>query len=114
MLGENAWPSLADLPEVPDHVFILTPTEDAVDAAAECGRLGVPVATILASGFSEGGAEGHKLVARLQALCAETGLRILGPSSLGAINLRRQDHHHRQRRFRRARPAARRHLRGVA
>lgn len=90
VLGETAWPSLAELPSVPDHAFILTPTEDAVDAAAECARLGVPVATILASGFSEGGPEGQKLVARLQALCAETGLRILGPSSLGAVNMRRK------------------------
>ncbi|MCX7319742.1 MAG: acetate--CoA ligase family protein [Hyphomicrobiales bacterium] len=87
VLGEQAWPSLAELPEVPDHVFILTPTEDAVAAAAECGRLGVPVATILASGFSEGGDAGHELVARLQTICADTGLRILGPSSLGAISL---------------------------
>jgi acyl-CoA synthetase (NDP forming) len=88
VLGETAWPSLAELPTVPDHAFILTPTEDAVDAAAECARLGVPVATILASGFSEGGEEGQKRVARLQKICADTGLRILGPSSLGAINLR--------------------------
>ncbi|WP_441231988.1 acetate--CoA ligase family protein [Tardiphaga sp. 215_C5_N2_1] len=88
VLGETAWPSLAELPSVPDHAFILTPTEDAVDAAAECARLGVPVATILASGFTEGGEEGHKLVVRLQKFCTDTGLRILGPSSLGAINLR--------------------------
>lgn len=87
VLGEKAWPSLADLPEVPDHAFILTPTEDAVEAAAQCGRLGIPVATILASGFSEGGEEGHRLVTRLQKISADTGLRILGPSSLGAINL---------------------------
>lgn len=90
VLGETAWPSLVELPTVPDHTFILTPTEDAVEAAAECARLGVPVATILASGFSEGGAEGQKLVAQLQALCTSTGLRILGPSSLGAINMRRK------------------------
>lgn len=90
VLGETAWQSLSELPSVPDHAFILTPTEEAVAAAAECARLGVPVATILASGFSEGGAEGAKLVTRLQALCAETGLRVLGPSSLGAINLRRK------------------------
>lgn len=88
VLGETAWPSLSDLPAVPDHAFILTPTEDAVAAAAECARIGIPVATILASGFAEGGEEGHKLVAQLQDICAETGLRILGPSSLGAINLR--------------------------
>jgi acyl-CoA synthetase (NDP forming) len=88
VLGEKAWPSLAALPAVPDHVFILTPTADAVDAAEECARLGVPVVTILAAGFSEGGAQGQQLVSRLQALCAATPLRILGPSSLGAINLR--------------------------
>jgi acyl-CoA synthetase (NDP forming) len=88
VLGEQAWPSLAALPEVPDHVFILTPTADAVAAAEECARLGVAVVTILAAGFSEGGADGQQLVARLQALCATTSLRILGPSSLGAINLR--------------------------
>ncbi|QUS38688.1 CoA-binding protein [Tardiphaga alba] len=87
VLGEKAWPSLADLPEVPDHAFILAPTEGAVEAAAECARLGVAVATILASGFAEGGDDGQKLVAQLQKICAETGLRILGPSSLGAINL---------------------------
>jgi acyl-CoA synthetase (NDP forming) len=88
VLGETAWPSLLSLPTVPDHVFILTPTADAVDAAEECARLGVPVVTILAAGFSEGGPDGQLLVARLQALCATTQLRILGPSSLGAINLR--------------------------
>ncbi len=88
VLGETAWPSLSALPTVPDHVFILTPTADAVDAAEECARLGVTVVTILAAGFSEGGAEGQKLVARLRALCVTTKLRILGPSSLGAINLR--------------------------
>ncbi|KRR17829.1 acetate--CoA ligase family protein [Bradyrhizobium retamae] len=88
VLGEQAWPSLADLPSAPDHAFILTPTEGVMEAASECARLGVPVATILASGFSEGGEEGLRLVAELQKLCAETGMRILGPSSLGAINLR--------------------------
>ncbi|MGY3032962.1 acyl-CoA synthetase (NDP forming) [Bradyrhizobium sp. USDA 4354] len=86
VLGEPAWPSLASLPVVPDHAFILTPTEDAVDAAEECARLGVSVATILASGYSEADEAGRKLLARLKALRAN-GLRILGPSSLGAINL---------------------------
>ncbi len=89
VLGEPAWPSLAALPVVPDHAFILTPTEHAVDAAAECARIGISVATILASGFSETDAAGRKLVADLKALRG-SGLRILGPSSLGAINLHRR------------------------
>ncbi|MFH0296029.1 acetate--CoA ligase family protein [Bradyrhizobium sp. 31Argb] len=88
--GERAWPSLSALPAVPDHAFILTPTEQALEAVEECARLGVPVATILATGFSEDRNAGPARVARLKSLCRNTRLRILGPSSLGAINL-----HHR-------------------
>src|SRR5215217_6260186 len=49
VLGERAWPSLAALPEAPDHAYIVTPTEPAIAAVAECGRLGVKVATVLAA-----------------------------------------------------------------
>lgn len=56
--GEKAYPSLAALPEVPDHAFILTNTEQAMAAVEACGRLGIPVATVLAGGFSEQGAAG--------------------------------------------------------
>ena len=58
VLGERAWPSLAALPEIPDHAYIVTPTEAAVEAVEECGRLGVKVATVLADGFAETGARG--------------------------------------------------------
>jgi acyl-CoA synthetase (NDP forming) len=88
VLGERAWPSLASLPEVPDHAFIVTPTDHVIEAVGECGRLGVRVATILATGFSEGGAEGHRRVEQLQDMSNATGLRILGPSSIGVVDLR--------------------------
>jgi acyl-CoA synthetase (NDP forming) len=88
VLGERAWPSLAALPEIPDHAYIVTPTEAAIEAVAECGELGVPVATLLANGFSEVGAEGLARAARLSAICARTGIRLVGPSSLGVVNLR--------------------------
>src|SRR5215204_3441301 len=44
VLGEPAWRSLGALPERPDHAYIVTPTDGAVAAVEECGRLGVPVA----------------------------------------------------------------------
>jgi len=65
VLGERRLPSVAVLPEAPDHAYILVPTEAVIDAVAECGRAGVKVATILAAGFSETGADG---VAREQRL----------------------------------------------
>ena len=33
VLGESAWPSIAALPEVPDHAYIVTPTEAAIEAS---------------------------------------------------------------------------------
>jgi acyl-CoA synthetase (NDP forming) len=88
VLGERAWPALAALPEPPDHAYIVTSTEAAVAAVEECGALGVKVATVLADGFAEAGAEGIARETRLRETCARTGIRIVGPSSLGVVDLR--------------------------
>ncbi len=88
VLGERAWTSVSALPEVPDHAYVLVPTEAVIDTVAECGRAGVKVATILAAGFSETGADGAAREQRLRQVAAETGIRLVGPSSLGVVNLR--------------------------
>lgn len=85
--GERAWPSLAALPEVPDHAFILAPTQAAVAAVEECAALGVSAATVLAGGFSEVGPEGLALEARLRDAARRGGVRLLGPNSIGLVNL---------------------------
>lgn len=86
--GLKAWPSLQSLPEVPDQVFVLTPTDTVIPAVRECAALGVKVVTILASGFSESGTEGVQREEELRQIARETGIRILGPSSLGVVNPR--------------------------
>ncbi len=88
VLGERAWPRVSALPEIPDHAYIVLPTDPAVDAAEECAEFGVKVATVLADGFAEAGNAGLAREARLRALCARTGIRIVGPSSLGVVDLR--------------------------
>src|SRR5437763_12327177 len=88
VLGEPAYPSVAALPEAPEHAYILVPTESVIEAVAECGKAGVKIATILAAGFSESGADGVAREQRLREVAAETGIRIIGPSSLGVVNLR--------------------------
>ncbi|QIL72962.1 CoA-binding protein [Diaphorobacter sp. HDW4B] len=84
--GEQAWPSLAALPEVPDTVFVLSSTDTVVDTVRECARLGVKLVVILASGFSETGPEGAAREEELRQIARETGIRLLGPSSLGVVN----------------------------
>src|SRR5687768_5337327 len=88
VLGERAWPSLEALPEAPEHVYVVTPTDAAVTAVEACARVGVKVATVLADGFAEAGADGQAREMRLRDACVRTGIRIVGPSSLGVVDLR--------------------------
>jgi acyl-CoA synthetase (NDP forming) len=85
--SEKAYCSLLDLPLVPDHVFILTGAARALDALEECEAVGVPVATVLATGFAEAGSAGLENLARLEALIGRGKMRVLGPSSIGLANL---------------------------
>ncbi|WP_051236015.1 acetate--CoA ligase family protein [Ottowia thiooxydans] len=80
-----AWPSLEALPEVPDHVFVMTPTDTVLEVVGQCVMLGVPLVTVLASGFSESGPEGVAREEALRALVAGSRTRLLGPSSLGVV-----------------------------
>jgi acyl-CoA synthetase (NDP forming) len=88
VLGERAWPSLEALPEVPEHAYIVAPTEAAMEAIEACGRAGVAVATVLSDGFAEAGDVGVARENRLAEIVRTTGMRIVGPSSLGIVDLR--------------------------
>jgi acetate---CoA ligase (ADP-forming) len=88
VMGERAYKSISALPEVPEHAYLVVPTEAVVDTVAECGKAGVKIASILAAGFSETGADGLARENKLRRIAAETGIRMVGPSSLGVVNLR--------------------------
>jgi acetate---CoA ligase (ADP-forming) len=88
VLGERAWPSLDALPQVPDHAYVLVPTDAVVDAVAQCGKAGVPLVSVLADGFAAAGGIGAARSAQLKEVCEQTGVRVIGPSSLGVIDLR--------------------------
>lgn len=85
--GERSYKSLSELPEIPDHVFILTGSDLAVATVEECGRLGIGLATILAGGFSEAGEAGRLREEKLVSVARQAGVRLLGPSSIGVVNL---------------------------
>ncbi len=87
IFGEPAFASLAELPEPVDHAYILVPTTAVADAVAACGECGIPCATILAGGFAEQGPAGAALQARLVETARAHGVRLLGPNSMGIINV---------------------------
>lgn len=87
VLGERAYPSLAEIPGPIDLAYILLGTE-AVEAQVEaCAARGIPVACVLADGFAEAGPEGAARQARVVAAAKAGGVRLLGPNSMGVINL---------------------------
>jgi acetate---CoA ligase (ADP-forming) len=87
VLGERAYPRIDALPEVPDHAYLVVPTDAVAETVEACGRFGVKVATVMAAGFGEVGPVGAAREEKLRAIAAATGIRIVGPSSLGVVNL---------------------------
>jgi len=87
VLGRPSFPGIRDVPEAPEHVYVVTAADAAVQVAAECAELGVRVVTIMADGFASTDPSGARRTAALREIAAASSTRILGPSSLGVAHL---------------------------
>lgn len=87
ILGEKSYPSIAAIPGPVDLAYLLLATEHVEGVIADVAAKGIPVAAILADGFAEAGPEGIARQERLLATARAAGVRILGPNSMGLINL---------------------------
>ncbi len=87
VLGEPAFPSVAAIPGPVDFAYILVGTAQVERAVAECAAQGIPVACVLADGFAEAGPDGVALQERVVAAARAGGMRLLGPNSMGVINI---------------------------
>ncbi|WP_295374340.1 acetate--CoA ligase family protein [uncultured Pseudacidovorax sp.] len=87
--GQPCYPDLSSLPEVPDCVLLATGRDSTEALVRQCVELGVGGVVIYASGFAETGQATHQAAqARLAAIAANTGLRLLGPNCMGFANAR--------------------------
>ena len=86
VFGVKAYKGIDDLPRDIDHAYILLNGKDAVEALAACGRRGVKVASILAGGFADAGAAGASMQDDLVRIVKETGIRLVGPNSIGTVS----------------------------
>jgi acyl-CoA synthetase (NDP forming) len=86
ILGEKAYRDLDAIVGDIDHAYILLNGKAAVDALAACGRRGVKVASILAGGFADAGAAGASMQDDLARIVRETGVRLVGPNSIGTVS----------------------------
>ncbi|MFJ2349859.1 bifunctional acetate--CoA ligase family protein/GNAT family N-acetyltransferase [Streptomyces antimycoticus] len=75
--GTPAFPSVADLPLVPDLVVLAVPAPAVADVAGQCGTVGVRALVVLTAGLDTGQAEA------LFTCCRRHGMRLVGPNCLG-------------------------------
>ncbi|MHC8943601.1 acetate--CoA ligase family protein [Advenella incenata] len=79
------YPDIDSLPQVPDVAIILLGAGRAHQAVRELAQKGTAAAIVLASGYSEAGAEGKERQQQLRQ--AAGAMRILGPNTIGLVNL---------------------------
>jgi len=87
ILGEQAFPTLADAPGEIDHAFIMVPAAQVEAVLRDCAKKKVLVATIYSDGFAETGPQGQAREAELVSLAKSLGVRIIGPNSIGLANV---------------------------
>lgn len=83
--GFRCYPDIQSLPEAPDVAIVLLGAERAHEAVRELALRGTAAAIVLASGYTEVGEEGARRQKELLAAAGE--MRILGPNTIGLINL---------------------------
>ncbi|MES2927059.1 MAG: acetate--CoA ligase family protein [Pseudomonadota bacterium] len=79
------YPDIASLPAVPDVGIVLLGAERAHLAVRELAARGCAAAIVLASGYTETGEDGARR--QKQLMEAAGGMRILGPNTIGLVNL---------------------------
>ncbi|MFN8644149.1 MAG: GNAT family N-acetyltransferase [Candidatus Binatia bacterium] len=69
-----------------DLAVVTVPAAAVEEVVADCARAGVHAVVVVSGGFAETGAAGRAAEQRLAALVRASGMRLLGPASMGVLN----------------------------
>ncbi len=88
LLGLQVFPSIKDVKDSIELAIIIIPNLLVPNVVRECSEKGVKGVVIISEGFAETGeAQDAKLQEELRDIGRETGIRILGPGTMGIVNL---------------------------
>jgi acyl-CoA synthetase (NDP forming) len=85
--GLPAFASVRDIPHPVDQAVICVPAPGVEAAVRDSIAKGVKAIQIMTAGFAEIDAPGRESQARIAGLCRDAGVRLLGPNSLGLLNV---------------------------
>ena len=86
ILGEEAYRSIAELPEAPDLALVAVPAPAVLQAVEECGRRGTRAVVVISAGFSEKDEAGAAMERELVAVARRYDLALVGPNCMGVMS----------------------------
>ncbi|MBS7249775.1 MAG: CoA-binding protein [Candidatus Freyarchaeota archaeon] len=84
--GIKVYPNIKEVPDEVDLAVIITSARAVPGIVRDCVEKGVKGAVIVADGFAERDEEGAKLQQEIVNISKHTGIRILGPNTIGVVN----------------------------
>src|SRR5262249_33867029 len=85
ILGQKAYPTLGDVPENVDLVYIVLPQLYVEDAVKQCIAAGARSSCIITAGFSEASPKGRADEDRLRQIANQAGLLLAVPNTIGMV-----------------------------
>lgn len=86
IMGLECYSSILDIPDEIDLVVLTIPARTTEEVMLQCAQKRVKFTVILGTGFSEIGALGKELEARVLRIAREGGVRIVGPNCMGIFS----------------------------
>lgn len=86
ILSVKCYKSITSIPDFVDLAMIILPPKLALNAVEECIAKGVKGIVIVSAGFKEVGGEGLEIEQKIQQMCIQAKIRLVGPNCLGVIN----------------------------
>lgn len=86
VLGYPCYPSLRDIPFVPECAVVNVNHERVIKVVSEAAEVGCKAAVIFAIGFAEAGPVGQEQQQRLRDIARTANMAVIGPNSAGLIN----------------------------
>jgi acetate---CoA ligase (ADP-forming) len=84
--GVRSYPSIMDLPEVPDLAVISLGRDMVIPAFGECIQKGIRRVIIITQGFADADTRGKELQSEITRMARESGVRVVGPNTMGVLN----------------------------
>ncbi|MHA1603491.1 MAG: acetate--CoA ligase family protein [Candidatus Freyarchaeota archaeon] len=84
--GIKVYPNVKETPGAVDLAVIITSSKAVPGIVRDCAEKGVRGAVIVADGFAERDEEGARLQQEIVDIAKRTGIRMLGPNTIGTLN----------------------------